>query len=175
MISFLFGGRAAEELVFGDITTGAGNDIERATDIARRMVCEWGMSTKLGPLAYEKRDNPVFMGMNYGNTQREYSEAKAEEIDREVYAIIDEGYKLAVKILTENRDALERLTQALLEYETIDSSEVDLLVNNEAAVSEIRKIRSNKSSGGGLVGTVDANAPVAGDKGPVGNTGPVTI
>ncbi len=175
MISFLFGGRAAEELVFGDITTGAGNDIERATEIARRMVCEWGMSTKLGPLAYEKRENPVFMGMNYGNTQREYSESKAQEIDHEVYLIIDEGYKLALKILTENRDALERLTQALLEYETIDASEVEMLVNNEAAVSEIRKIRSNKTAGSGLVGAVDANAPVAGGTGSVSNSGPVTI
>ena len=80
MIAFLFGGRAAEELIFKDITTGAGNDIERATEIARRMVCEWGMS-KLGPLAFEKREGPVFLGMQYGHTTKAYSDHKAQEID----------------------------------------------------------------------------------------------
>ncbi|PIS10005.1 MAG: cell division protein FtsH [Bdellovibrio sp. CG10_big_fil_rev_8_21_14_0_10_47_8] len=176
MISFLFGGRAAEEIVFGDITTGAGNDIERATEIARRMVCEWGMSEKLGPMAYEKRENPVFLGMQYGHANREYSDAKAEEIDKEVYQLIDGGYKSALKILTDHRDALERLAAALLEYETIDGSEVDMLVNG-AAVSEIRKVRSNKT-GGGLGGnktteTADDKVPTGG-KDPVGNPGPVT-
>lgn len=177
MISFLFGGRAAEEIIFKDITTGAGNDIERATDIARRMVCEWGMSDKMGPLAYEKNEGPVFLGMNQGSSsQRQYSDAKAEEIDKEVFRIIDEGYKLAVKILTDNRDALERLTQALLEYETIDGSEVEMLVNG-AAVSEIRKIRSNKKTGGGLGATVEVSPEKKKSDGsdPVGNPGPVSI
>ena len=105
MIAFLFGGRAAEELVFKDITTGAGNDIERATDIARRMVCEWGMSEKLGPLAYEKREGPVFLGMSNGAT-REYSESKAEEIDAEVLKFDDPGYKMAKKRVAENMDIL---------------------------------------------------------------------
>jgi cell division protease FtsH len=176
MISFLFGGRAAEELIYNYITTGAGNDIERATDIARRMVCEWGMSEKLGPLAYEKHESPVFLGMGHGGVpQKHYSEAKAEEIDQEVFRIIDEGYKLAVKILTDNRDALERLTQALLEYETIDGSEVEMLVNG-AAVSEIKKIRSNKKMDGGLsikVEETEAKKSTDG-KDPVGNPGPVT-
>src|SRR6185312_896714 len=113
MIAFLFGGRAAEEVIFGDITTGAGNDIERATDIARHMVCEWGMSEKLGPLAYEKGENPVFLGMQYGHTNKNYSDAKAEEIDKEVFDIVATGHNLALKILNDNRDALERLAQAL--------------------------------------------------------------
>ncbi len=143
MISFLFGGRAAEEIIYGDITTGAGNDIERATEIARRMVCEWGMSDKLGPLSYEKREGPVFLGMQYGHTTKEYSDAKAEEIDKEVFSIIDTGYKQAVQILKDHRDALERLTEALLEFETIDGAEVELLVTG-TSVTELRKIRTNK-------------------------------
>ncbi len=179
MIAFLFGGRAAEEVAFSDITTGAGNDIERATEIARRMVCEWGMSEKLGPLAYEKGNSPPFLGMHAGEVAKHYSEAKAEEIDTEVFGIIDFGYKTAVKILTDHRDALERLAQALLEYETIDGQEVEMLVNG-AAVSEIRKLRSNR--GGGSSGLsakpgeqTNEVAPVKKDsKDPVGNTGPVT-
>ncbi len=176
-IALCFGGRAAEEMFIGDITTGAGSDIERATDIARRMVCEWGMSEKLGPMSYEKVEGPVFLGMQYSNKTREYSDAKAEEIDREVYGLIDRGYKTAKEILTENREALERVAQALLEFETIDASEVDLLVKG-AAASEIRKIRSNKGDGGGLTtavvdGGTAEKGPVGGTD-PVGQTGPVT-
>ncbi|MGZ3771511.1 MAG: ATP-dependent metallopeptidase FtsH/Yme1/Tma family protein, partial [Bdellovibrio sp.] len=174
MIAFLFGGRAAEELVFKDITTGAGNDIERATDLARHMVCQWGMSS-LGPLAFEKREGPVFLGMQYGHTQKDYSESKAEEIDAEVSKIVREGYSSAVKILTDHRDALEKLAQALLEYETIDSHEVEMLVNG-AAVAEIEKYRTNKKDGGGLgviAGPSKKEEDPSGD--PVGNTGPVTI
>lgn len=178
MISFLFGGRAAEELVFNDITTGAGNDIERATDIARRMVCEWGMSEKLGPLSYEKREGPVFLGMGGGQASKEYSDAKAEQIDQEVFEIIDFGYKQAVKILTDHRDALDRLAMALLEFETIDGIEVEMLVNNGAALTEIRKIRSNKSGGlpAGEKTTVAGDKKTSTDgKDPVGNPGPVGI
>nr|BFD62930.1 ATP-dependent zinc metalloprotease FtsH [Bdellovibrio sp. HM001] len=171
MIAFLFGGRAAEELIFKDITTGAGNDIERATEIARRMVCEWGMS-KLGPLAYETRDNPVFMGMNYGNKQKEYSEAKAEQIDAEVEKIIKTGYDISIQILRDHQDALERLTQALLEYETIDGHEVDMLVNG-AAVAEIEKYRNTKKDTNAAIMSAAEKKGSSGD--PVGNTGPVTI
>jgi len=176
MIAFLFGGRAAEEIVIGDITTGAGNDIERATDIARRMVCEWGMSDKLGPQAYEKSEGPVFLGMQYGNKTREYSDSKAQEIDAEINKIIEDGYKTAKKILTDHKDALERLTQALLEYETIDSEEVNMLVNG-TAVSEIRKLRQNKNdqNGGGLkpLATDEVKKPTGGSD-PVGQPGSAT-
>ncbi len=163
MISFLFGGRAAEALIFGDITTGAGNDIERATEIARRMVCEWGMSEKLGPLSYEKSEGPVFLGMQYGNKTREYSDSKAQEIDQEVYLLIDEGYKIAAKILVDHRPALERLAQALLEFETIDANEVEMLVNG-AEISELRKVRvNNKPPGnGGILSPVAATTAVPG-------------
>lgn len=172
-IAFAFGGRAAEELIYKDVTAGAANDIERATQIARRMVCEWGMSEKLGPLAYEKREGPVFLGLQNGHTSKDYSESKAEEIDAEVSRIIHEGYQKALQILTENRDALERLTQALLEYETIDGHEVMMLVNG-ASVSEIEKVRNNKKDGGlGVPATASSEKKPAGD--PVGNTGPVTI
>ncbi|MEK2645434.1 ATP-dependent zinc metalloprotease FtsH [Bdellovibrio sp. BCCA] len=171
MIAFLFGGRAAEEVIFKDVTTGAGNDIERATDIARRMVCEWGMS-KLGPLAFEKRGGEVFLGMQYGHQgHKDYSESKAEEIDAEVSKFIDHGYETAVRILTDYKDALERLAQALLEYETIDGHEVEMLVNG-AAVTEIEKYRNSKKDGG-LGVAVTPKKDTSGD--PVGNTGPVTI
>lgn len=168
-IAFAFGGRAAEELIFGDYTTGAANDIERATEMARKMVCEWGMSP-LGPLAYEKTDGPVFLGMGHGQKQRNYSESKAQEIDAEISKIINEGYAQAKNILVEYREALEKITQALLDYETIDGFEVDMLVKG-AAVSEIAKYRQNKKNGQGgghdsnLTGTVvDAESAVAGHK-----------
>jgi len=173
-IAFAFGGRAAEELVYNDFTVGASNDIERATQTARRMVCEWGMSP-LGPLAFEKREGPVFLGMSQGHAYKDYSEAKAEQIDDEVSKIINRGYERAMLILRENKEALERLTAALLEYETIDGAEVLMLVNG-AALSEIQKYRNNKKDGGlgvapGLV--IGGSKDPAG--GPVGNTGPVSI
>jgi cell division protease FtsH len=152
-IAFAFGGRAAEELIFKDFTTGAANDIERATSMARRMVCEWGMSP-LGPLAFEKNEGPVFLGMGYGQKAKEYSEAKAQEIDKEISKIINTGYERAMKILVDHKEALEKITQALLEFETIDANEVEMLVNG-AQISEITKVRSNKSnSGGGRGGAV---------------------
>jgi cell division protease FtsH len=177
-IAFAFGGRAAEEIVYKDFTAGAANDIERATQIARRMVCEWGMSEKLGPLAYEKREGPVFLGMGGGHSTKDYSEAKSEEIDAEVSRIINTGYQKAVEILREKKDALERLTLALLEYETIDGHEVAMLING-AEVKEIEKVRSNKKDGG-LKDPTTANNVIAPDNkkpagDPVGNTGPVTI
>lgn len=143
-IAVLFGGRAAEELVFTDYTTGAGNDIERATDIARRMVTEWGMSA-LGPLAYEKREGPVFLGMQQGG-QREYSEAKAEEIDKEVYRIVNTGYEKAKQILRDNRDLLERMATSLLELETIDGAEVDRLIKG-ATFEDLKRDRTDKGAG----------------------------
>lgn len=141
MLPFLFGGRAAEEIVFGDITTGAGNDIERATDIARRMVCEWGMSI-LGPLAFEKNEGQPFLGMQYSQKSREYSDLTAQKIDHEVNQLILDGYETAKNLILQNREALDRLAQALLEYETIDAMEVDLLVKG-TLVSELKKIREN--------------------------------
>lgn len=139
MIAFMFGGRAAEELIFTDYTTGAGNDIERATELARRMVCEWGMSEKLGPLAYEKREGPVFLGMQQ-QRERDYSESKAQEIDGEVFRLVSSGHDQAMKILKNNMQVLHNMAEALLEYETIDAEEVKMLVEG-SSLEELRKYR----------------------------------
>ena len=177
MIAFLFGGRAAEELVFKDITTGAGNDIERATDIARRMVCEWGMSEKLVPLAYEKREGPLFLGMNQG-ASREYSDSKAEEIDREVYTFVHTGYERAKKILADNQDVLHRLAQALLDHETIDGGEVDMIVRG-GSLDDLRRERAArekdmaKEQAQGRV-AAEEDFKKAGGSDPVGNPAPAT-
>lgn len=127
LIAMMFGGRIAEEVIFEDFTTGASNDIERATDIARRMVCEWGMSETMGPLAYEKNNGPVFLGLQSGQNIREYSDAKAEEIDNEIRRIIFEGYGRAKRIITENIGILHKIAEALLEFETVDGDDINLL------------------------------------------------
>ena len=126
-LAFLYGGRAAEELVFEDYTTGAGNDIEKATELARRMVCEWGMSEKLGPLALEKREGPVYLGIQ-SVKGREYSEAKAKEVDQEVHRLISQAHKKSLSILKKHRLVLDVMAQALLRYETISGEEVDMII-----------------------------------------------
>ncbi|MEE8137391.1 MAG: ATP-dependent zinc metalloprotease FtsH [Thermoanaerobaculia bacterium] len=125
-IAILMGGRIAEELTQEDITTGAGNDIERATEMARRMVCEWGMS-ELGPLSYGNKDEPIFLGRDF--TQRvDYSEDTAIRIDREVNKIVQAGYERAKSILAEHGDVLERLARVLLDRESLDGKEVYALI-----------------------------------------------
>jgi cell division protease FtsH len=121
-IAILMGGRVAEELTQDDITTGAGNDIERATDMARRMVCEWGMSD-LGPLALGSKEEPVFLGRDFAQ-RSDYSEDTAIRIDHEVQRIVNDGYERATRILTENRAVLDRVARDLLERETLDGQEV---------------------------------------------------
>ena len=123
-LTILLGGRAAEELIFNQYTTGAGNDIERATEIARRMVCEWGMSEKLGPIAFGQRQEHVFLGKEISQLKN-YSEATALAIDNEVREIILSCYQKAKKILQENLDLLHKLAQALLERETLDGPAID--------------------------------------------------
>ena len=125
-IAILMGGRVAEELTQDDITTGAGNDIERATDMARRMVTEWGMS-ELGPLAYGGSEEPVFLGRDY-NQKAGYSEDTAIRIDREVSRIVTGGYERATTILAEHRDLLEQLAKELLDQESIDGARVYELI-----------------------------------------------
>ncbi len=119
----IMGGRVAEEIIFGDVTNGARGDIGQATNIARKMVCEWGMSEKMGMVEYGKNDDYVFLGSNLGQG-REYSEATAQEIDNEVRKLCDGAYKRAVQLLTENRDKLETIAKALLEYETLDGKQI---------------------------------------------------
>lgn len=119
----LLGGRAAEEIVFGDITTGAANDLEQATKLARAMVTRYGMSEKLGPMTFGEKQELVFLGKEIGE-QREYSEKVAQEIDEEVRRIIREAYERAKEILTKHRDKLDRLAQALMEKETLEGDEL---------------------------------------------------
>ena len=126
MLAVLMGGRTAEEIFLGHITTGAGNDIERATDIARNMVCEWGMS-ELGPLAFGKKEEAIFLGREIAQ-HRDFSEATAVDIDKEVKRIVSSAYDKARNILNTNRETLERIAQALLEREVLDANEVRMLI-----------------------------------------------
>jgi len=181
MIAFLFGGRAAEKLIFKDYTTGAGNDIERATAIARSMVCEWGMSELIGPLALEKREGPVFLGMSSSN-HREFSESKAEEVDREVKRIVMQGHDKAIEILKNNNAALEGLAKALLEHETIDAEEVDLIIQGVGIEEITRRRAENKTKldeEQKLAAKAEEDekkktATGGGSRDPMGNPGPVT-
>jgi len=129
MLAVLMGGRTAEEIFLGHITTGAGNDIERATDIARNMVCEWGMS-QLGPLAFGKKEEAIFLGREIAQ-HRDFSEDTALQIDKEVKRIVSEAYEKARDLLGTNRDTLDRIAQALLEREVLDANEVKLLMEGK--------------------------------------------
>jgi cell division protease FtsH len=125
----LFGGRVAEELVLEHMTTGAGNDIEKATDLARRMVCEWGMSEKLGPMTFGKKEEEIFLGRDF--TQKvDYSENTAIEIDAEVRRIIQESYHRAKDLLKSNLRLLHKVAETLLEKEVLDGSEIDAIVRD---------------------------------------------
>ncbi len=128
-LAILFGGRAAEELVLGHTTTGAGNDIEKATELARKMVCEWGMSEKLGPMTFGKKEEQIFLGRDFTQAA-EYSESTAIEIDHELRRIIGEGYQRAKKLLKENIEILHRMAEALLERESLDGSDIDTIIRS---------------------------------------------
>ncbi|WP_258931889.1 ATP-dependent zinc metalloprotease FtsH [Desulfoferrobacter suflitae] len=126
-IAILMGGRVAEELVFNQRTTGASNDIERATQMARRMVCEWGMSEKMGPLSFGKREEQIFLGREIAQ-HRDYSEQTAIRIDEEVRSIVEENYQRAKDILTQHIDLLHLIAGALLEKETLDIRDIDRII-----------------------------------------------
>jgi cell division protease FtsH len=127
-ISYALGGRSAEKLIFGKFTTGAGNDIERATNLARKMVCEWGMSEKLGPMAYGKNEEEIFLGREI-TKHTNYSEKTAQDIDSEIKLIINNGMVRADKILSENIDVLHKLSKELLEREILDAEEIEKIMN----------------------------------------------
>ncbi|MBE9528687.1 MAG: ATP-dependent zinc metalloprotease FtsH [Proteobacteria bacterium] len=126
-VAVLMGGRAAEELILKHMTTGAGNDIERATEIARKMICEWGMSEKLGPLSFGKKEEQVFLGRDIGQS-RDFSEETAIAIDAEMKDIVKDNYSRAYKLLEGHQDELHGLAEALLEKESLDSVEIDTII-----------------------------------------------
>jgi cell division protease FtsH len=126
-IAVLMGGRAAEDIIFNTFTTGAGNDIEQATEMARKMVCEWGMSDKLGPLSFGKKDEQIFLGREM-STHKNYSEATALEIDTEIRRIVDDSYAKALTILRDNLQNLHNLSECLIEKENLTGAEVDEII-----------------------------------------------
>jgi cell division protease FtsH len=120
----MLGGRVAEEVIFSEVSTGAQNDLQRAADIARSMVKEYGMSEKFGPLAFEKERRPMFLDIGLPNGHKEYSEATARELDQEVKRFIDEAYSRVKELLSANQDRLRALAKALLEKETLEGEEI---------------------------------------------------
>jgi len=128
-LAYALGGRAAEELIFGDVTTGSANDLERVTKLARDMVTRYGMSEKLGPMVYGQKDELVFLGREIGE-QRDYSDSVAQEIDSEVRRIVNGAYQKALDVLTQHRDKLESVAGRLMEAETLDAAEFEALMSN---------------------------------------------
>ena len=129
-LAIFMGGRVAEEICLGQMTTGAGNDIERATEMARKMVCEWGMSEKMGPLTYGAKEEQVFLGKDFSQ-QKNFSDQTAKLIDQEVKALVMSGYEKACEIITEHRDSLEKMALALLDRETLNASEIKEIINGK--------------------------------------------
>ena len=165
-LAIFMGGRVAEEICLGQMTTGAGNDIERATEMARKMVCEWGMSEKMGPLTYGTKEEQVFLGKDFSQ-QKNFSDQTAKLIDQEVKALVMGGYEKACEIITEHRDSLEKMALALLDRETLGASEIKEIINGKIPpvggdetkveseeVAPSGKISQKKSNGdsGGIIG-----------------------
>jgi len=147
-LAILFGGRAAEELVLGHMTTGAGNDIEKASELARRMVCEWGMSEHLGPMTLGRKEEQIFLGRDFTQVQ-DYSDQTAVEIDGEVRRILKECYERARTLLEENIDLLHATAELLLERESIDGAAIDEL---------LRTRRDGKRAGSLSAASADSSA-----------------
>jgi cell division protease FtsH len=161
MITYAFGGRAAEKLIFNELTTGAGNDIERASHLARKMVCEWGMSEKLGPLTYGAKEEEIFLGREI-TRHRDFSEDTANVIDDEVKKIVSSCMKRAEKILSENIDKLHRLANALLEREILDGDEIDKIIRGETLPPIERKNGNGQTVSGPEVKTPDVESSPSG-------------
>jgi cell division protease FtsH len=155
MITYAFGGRAAEKLIFDELTTGAGNDIERASMLARKMVCEWGMSDKLGPLTYGAKEEEIFLGREV-TRHRDFSEDTGRVIDDEVKKIVTACMKRADKILAENLDKLHLLANALLEREILDGEEIDRVLRGET----LPPLEKKDGNGNGTAPAVIAPVPV---------------
>ena len=165
-LAILMGGRCAEEICLGEMTTGAGNDIERATEMARKMVCEWGMSEKMGPLTYGSKEEQVFLGKDF-SSQKNFSDQTAKLIDQEVKTLVVGGYTRATELLKQNRDKLEEMAQALLEHETLNAKDIqnildgkDISDNEDSGTTQnlkndeapTKKIEPKSDPEGGLLG-----------------------
>ncbi|MDH4466454.1 MAG: ATP-dependent zinc metalloprotease FtsH [Bacteriovoracaceae bacterium] len=146
-IAFLMGGRCAEEMMFGEITNGASNDIERATDLARNMICHWGMSKTLGPVNYSRSRSNPFMHPGMQEGESTFSEDTAQKIDKEISSIVQNNYEMAVKILREQRSALVNLAEALIVWETLDSEQVKAVIKGQDI--GVPKISDTTKNGGG--------------------------
>jgi len=144
-IAVLMGGRAAEELIFHTFTTGAGNDIERATEMARKMVCEWGMSDRIGPVSFGKKDESIFLGREMA-MHKNFSEETAQKIDDEIKRIVDESYARALNILKEHEEALHRLAHYLVENENLTGTEVDEIIAGNEPVFTVKHTAAEKTA-----------------------------
>ncbi len=163
-LSVMMGGRASEEIFMSVLTTGAGDDLEKATDLARRMVCEWGMSDQLGPLTFGKKEEQIFLGREIAQHQ-DYSEATAVVIDREVKRLVIESYDRSRKVLESNREALVRIAEALLEYEVLDGDEVAALVKGDATASlQARRRRRTQAVADSAAAKVRPAEPGVGER-----------
>ncbi|MEE2960050.1 MAG: ATP-dependent zinc metalloprotease FtsH [Myxococcota bacterium] len=139
-IAVAFGGRIAEEVVFDELTTGAGNDFDKASELARKMICNWGMSESLGPVTFSQNQGNIFLGRDF-NRPKEYSEQTAITIDQEVKKILTEQYARATAVILEHRACLERIAEALIVYETIDADELQCLIRGEELTREPPKVK----------------------------------
>jgi cell division protease FtsH len=147
MLTGLMGGRAAEELIFGDVTTGAHSDIRQASHLARMMVCEWGMSQALGPQSFGEREELLFLGREVSRSQ-EFSEETARKIDEEVSRLIRECHERALDILRKNRKNLDTVANLLLERETLDGRDVEEIVKHGRILSEVERKEADARSEG---------------------------
>ncbi|MCX5846508.1 MAG: ATP-dependent zinc metalloprotease FtsH [Deltaproteobacteria bacterium] len=134
-IVILLGGRAAEELILNEFTTGSGNDIERATNLARKMVCEWGMSEEMGPLSYGKKEEQIFLGREIG-AHKDYSEKTAQRIDKEITRLVSDSYEKAKKLLSDHIDILNKIASELLEKEVLNTAELDDIIRSKMGERE---------------------------------------
>jgi cell division protease FtsH len=157
-ISVLFGGRIAEEVFMGQMTTGASNDFERATDLARKMVTQWGMSKELGTMVYGENEGEVFLGRSI-TTHKNVSEATMQQVDAEIRRIIDQQYTLARRLIEENTDKMHAMANALLEFETIDAEQIQDIMEGRPPRPPKPSQPPASSTGGGSASTPSAPAP----------------
>src|ERR1039458_1423458 len=158
-IAVLFGGRIAEEIFMHQMTTGASNDFERATEMARRMVTQWGMSDALGPMVYGENEGEVFLGRSI-TTHKNVSEVTMQKVDQEIRRIIDEQYALARRLIEENSDKVEAMAKALLEWETLDADQLDDIMAGKAPRAP-KLTQSGTTPPPQKDGTTGAAAPLA--------------